>query len=82
MTPDDVVQLFRETAETLHPNQASQNDAILQLAGLLAGSEDWLPRENFDALIGIGAVMFKDGLSQFRARAEVADMMTRSHRKT
>jgi hypothetical protein len=79
MTSDEIVQLFREKAETLDKNQTSQNDAILQLAGLLAGSEEWLPRQSFDALIDIGAVMFRDGLSRFRASSEVADTMNRSH---
>jgi hypothetical protein len=82
MTPDDVVQLFREKAEALDKNQITQNDAILQLAGLLADTEEWLPKQSFNALIDVGAVMFRDGLSRFRATSEVADTMDRSHRES
>lgn len=59
-------------------NHATQNDIFLKLAELLADSKGRLSKESFDVLITIGAVMYKDGLVQFNARADVALVMDKS----
>jgi hypothetical protein len=78
MTQDDVLELFREQATILGQVQASQSDIILRLAQLLADSKGRLSKENFEELVQIGAVMYQEGLGQFRARAEVATTMKKS----
>jgi hypothetical protein len=78
MTQDDVLELFREQAARLGEVQATQTDIILKLAQLLAESRGRLSQENFKELVHIGAVMYQEGLGQFRARTEVTAIMTKS----
>lgn len=78
MTQEDVVELFREKAATLGQVQATQSDIILRLAQLLADSRGRLSKENFEELVHIGAVMYQEGLGQFRARSEVTATMKKS----
>lgn len=78
MTQEDVVELFRQQAATLGEVQSSQTEIILRLAQLLADSRGRLSKENFEELVHIGAVMYQQGLGQYRARAEVAATMIKS----
>jgi hypothetical protein len=78
MTQDDVLKLFREQAAALGEVQATQTDIILKLAQLLADSRGRLSQENFKELVHIGAVMYQEGLEQFRARREVTAIMNKS----
>jgi hypothetical protein len=77
MTQDEILDMFRQRAETLDASTTA-NGTINDLANLLAQSRGRLSKENFDALLQIGAVLYKDGLSQFRARSEVTAMMNKS----
>jgi hypothetical protein len=74
MTEDDVVQLFRKSAETL-VNDYPACDTIMQLAKLLSESKGRMSKDHFEALVHIGAILYKQGLSEFRARSEVAATM-------
>lgn len=78
MTRDDVLELFRKQAATLGEVKSSQSDIILKLADLLAESKGRLSKENFEELLHIGAVMYQEGLGQFRARTELAATMKKS----
>lgn len=78
MTQYDVLELFKERAEKLDVLQASQSDIILRLAQLLADSREYMSKENFEELVQIGAVMYKEGQGQFRARSELATLMKTS----
>jgi hypothetical protein len=79
MTTDDVIQLFRQQAATLGNVKESQRDIIMELAQLLAESRGRLSKENFESLVHIGAVMYQEGLRDYRARSEIATTMETSH---
>ena len=79
MTQDDVIELFRQQAAILGEVKSSQHDIIMSLAKLLAESRGRLSKENFEALVRIGAVMYQEGLAQYRARSEVAATMEASN---
>ena len=78
MTHDEILKLFREEAALLGAEPENQNDLILRLAQLLADSKGRLPKENFDELVHIGAVLYQKGLGQYNARADVAEIMRSS----
>jgi hypothetical protein len=79
MTRDDVIELFRQQAAALGNVKESQHDIIMELAQLLAESRGRLSKENFESLVHIGAVMYQEGLRDYRARSEVAATMEASH---
>lgn len=78
MTQSDVLDLFRKQAATLGEVPATQNEIIFKLAQLLADSRGRLSKEIFEELVFIGAVMYQEGMGQFKARAEVATLMKNS----
>lgn len=75
MNQQDVLNMFRQEAESIDQVEESQGDIINKLAQLLAESRGRLSKENFEDLVHIGAVMYKEGLGKHRARAEVAATM-------
>lgn len=79
MTQDEVIELFRQQSATLGEVKASQHDIIMSLAQLLADSSGRLSKENFESLVHIGAVMYQEGLSQYRARSEIEATMETSN---
>ena len=78
MTADEILKLFREEATLLERTPENQNDLILRLAQLLSDSKGRLPKENFEELVHIGAVLYQKGLGQYNARADVAEIMRNS----
>jgi hypothetical protein len=80
MTQDEVIALFRLQAENMQPGEQAPmlNTVILELAQLLADSRGKLSKENFDTLVRIGGALYREGKSQFDARADVATIMNRS----
>lgn len=54
------------------------NSVVLELAQLLADSRGRLSKENFETLVRIGGVLYKEGLDQFVARSDIADIMKKS----
>lgn len=78
MTQHDVLELFRVQASSLGEVEASQSEIILRLAQLIADTKAYLPEKDFEVLVHIGAVMYQEGLGQYRARQEVATTMERS----
>ena len=81
MNQDDVLKLFRKEAASIEMVEESQSEIINRLAQLLADSRGRLSKENFDDLVHIGAVMYKEGLGKHRARTEVAATMKESLEK-
>lgn len=79
MTKEDILDLFRQRAAMLGEVKDSQHDIIMDLAQLLAESRGKLSKENFEMLVHIGAVMYQEGLRDYRARVEVANTMEASH---
>ncbi len=75
MTQEEVFSLFRQQAAKMTQEAPSQGDLIRDLAQLLADSRGRLSKENFDMLVHIGAVLYKDGLNQFNARKNVSEIM-------
>jgi hypothetical protein len=78
MTQDEILAMFREEAERTPTAPASE--AILALAQLLADSRGRLSKENFETLMSIGAALYKQGKSEFTARADIASIMQQSRR--
>lgn len=80
MTQFEVVMLFNTKAKDLGDDHTTEDNAISRLAQFLADSEDRLSKEDFDFLTHMGALMYKHGLGQYSARADVAAVMSRSAR--
>ncbi|MDQ9171389.1 hypothetical protein Q8A64_13325 [Oxalobacteraceae bacterium R-40] len=80
MTPDEVLELFRQQAADMQKQAPTQNDLIQELSLLLSESRGKLSKENFDALVRLGGALYKTGLDQFNARQNVSDIMQRSAR--
>lgn len=78
MKQEDVLNMFREGAEKLGPVKSSQREVILALAELLANSRGRLSKENFETLVGIGSVLYQEGLAQYSARQEMDSIMKKS----
>lgn len=77
MDESNMLQKFREQAAGMgdHP---TYGDLIGQLARLLAESRGRLSKENFEVLVDVGGALYKAGLSQYQARADVAEVMRKS----
>jgi hypothetical protein len=78
MTEDEVLKRIRKEADDLPVTDTVQGDTIMQFLSVLAESQALLPPENFDRLMHIAALLYKEGLSNFRARTEVAVTMDAS----
>lgn len=78
MTQNEVIDMFRTKAATLDTLPATQRDIILRLADLLAESKGRLSKENFETLVHIGAVMFKEANGKYKAGVEMAATMKKS----
>jgi len=81
MNQDDVLQLFRQHADSLGPIKESQRDIILLLAQVLAASRPDLSRTHFNSLVHVGAVMYQEGLAHFNARSETETLMKEAAEK-
>jgi hypothetical protein len=79
MTQSDVIELFRQQSAMLGEVKSTQHDIIMSLAQLLADSTGRLSKENFESLVHIGAVMYQEGLGQYRARSEIEATMESSN---
>jgi len=82
MTQEEVLELFKKEAATLGTIESSQSDIILKLAQVLADTSDQIAQAAFERMIYVGAVMYQEALGEFRARAEMADMMQTSRSAT
>lgn len=78
MTQDEILDMFRQQAESMPQGLPSANAVILELAQLLAESRGRLSKENFETLVRIGGVLYKEGRNQFDARSDVAEIMKTS----
>lgn len=78
MTQDDILAMFRQQSETMDYAGSRQNEIIFELAQLLADSRGRLSKENFEALVRIGALLYKEGQSRFHAQSDVDGIMKRS----
>jgi hypothetical protein len=78
MTTGDILDLFQKRAGKLGEIKETQSEIILLLAHVIANCKDTLAEEQYDELVHIGAVMYQDGLLQYRARTEVAIIMEKS----
>jgi hypothetical protein len=81
MTQYEVMSLFNQKAEELGDDHTTEDDTISRLAQFLAESELRLSKEDFEFLTHMGAILYKHGLGQFTARADVAAVMKRSARQ-
>jgi hypothetical protein len=81
MTQLDVVMLFNTQAKDLGTDHTTEDNTISRLAQFLADSEGRLSKEDFDFLTHMGALMYKHGLGQYTARADVAVVMSKSARR-
>jgi hypothetical protein len=83
MTPERVIEMFRQHAETIAleaPGPMLAN-VIQELAALLADSRGRLSKETFETLVQIGGVLYREGNSQYRAKSDVDAIMRKSSRK-
>jgi hypothetical protein len=78
MTKDDILDLFRQQADNTAHAVPTPHVVILELAQLLANSCGRLSKEDFDTLVRIGGALYKEGLGQFEARSDVAEIMRKS----
>lgn len=78
MNQEEVLEMFRDGAEQLGPIKESQRDVIRALADLLAHSHSRLSKEDFQALVAIGSVLYQEGLAQYNARQEIDSIMKKS----
>jgi hypothetical protein len=73
--------MFREQASDVPNELPSLNAVILDLSQLLADSRGRLSKENFDALVRIGAALYKEGDSRFHAKSDVDAIMKQSSKE-
>ncbi|RJG06781.1 hypothetical protein D3870_12900 [Noviherbaspirillum cavernae] len=78
MTQDEILDMFRQQADSMPPESPTLNAVILELAQILAQSRGRLPEETFETLVRIGAVLYKEGRNRFDARSDVAEIMKKS----
>lgn len=78
MTQDEILGIFREQADKAQTALPTLNAVILELAHLLADSRGKLSKENFETLIRIGGVLYKEGQNRFDAKSDVAAIMKHS----
>ena len=78
MTQEEILSMFRAEANRMPLELPVANEIILELAQLLAESRERLSKETFETLVHIGGVLYKEGRSQFDARADVAAIMKQS----
>jgi hypothetical protein len=75
MSQDQVLVLFRQKAATMEEGLPLFNIVVLQLAQLLADSRERLLKENFDRLVYIGGILYKEGKMQFKAKSDLHPIM-------
>lgn len=78
MTQDEILDMFRQQSANMSDAFPQPNSVILELAQLLADSRGRLSKENFETLVRIGGVLYKEGLDQFDARSDIAKIMKKS----
>ncbi|HZW12638.1 MAG TPA: hypothetical protein VFF81_05525 [Noviherbaspirillum sp.] len=78
MTQDDILAMFRQQSASMEQAFPRSNSVILELAQLLAESRGRLSKETFETLVRIGGVLYKEGLDQFDARSDIAEIMKKS----
>ncbi|MBI1889827.1 MAG: hypothetical protein HYS18_04215 [Burkholderiales bacterium] len=78
MTQNEALLLIGEEAEKLERSHVRQNDLIFSIARIVSSATETLSQESIEALILIGAFLYKGHLSQIRARADIAQTMTDS----
>jgi len=80
MTPEDVIEMFRQHAATsaLEDRGPMLASVIHELAQLLADSRGRLPKETFDTLVRLGGLLYREGNSQFHAKSDVDAIMKKS----
>lgn len=77
MDKDVVLRLIRERS-TFIDEHATYEEMVNGLAALLSDSKGRFSKEVFEQLVNLGAALYKAGLSQYRARGEVATLMEKS----
>lgn len=80
MTQTEILELFRQQASLLAPESQvpTLNNIIVELAKLLAESRGKLPKENFDSLVHIGSVLYREGNSRYEAHTDMDAIMKHS----
>src|SRR3569832_163393 len=71
MTQVEILRMFRQHAAKAPTELPPFNEVILKLATFLAESCGRLSKENFDTLVWIGGILYKEGNSRFQARSDV-----------
>lgn len=74
---DLVLRLIRERSVSIDEH-ATYEEMVNGLADLLSDSRGRFSKEVFEQLVTLGAVLYKAGLSQYRARGEIASLMKKS----
>lgn len=80
MTQEEILTMFRQQAMEIANDTSSLNAATLKLAQLLADSPGRLSKENFEMLVCIGGVLYKNGRDQYHGKNDVDVIMKHSHR--
>jgi prefoldin subunit 5 len=80
MTQNEILDMFREQADKMQAEIPSLNEVIFDLARLLADSRGKLSKENFDTLVHIGGLLYKEGRSRFQGKTDVDAIMKQSAR--
>lgn len=75
MTQAEVIELFKSESVALEKTYARSEDTVAQLAKVIAHNSAHLSKEDFDALVHIGAWLVKQSDAQTRARAEIVATM-------
>src|SRR3569832_1111099 len=78
MTQDEILSMFRQHAAKAPTELPPFIVVFLLLSTLLADSCGRLSKENFDTLVWIGGILYKEGNSRFQARSDVSDIMKQS----
>lgn len=78
MDQEEILNAFRRDAEAMENEAPALSKVILDLARLLADSRGRLSKEHFEALMDMGAVLYKQADAQFQGRSDVNAIMKQS----
>jgi hypothetical protein len=78
MTREEILDMFRQQSSAMVDQSLDLNAVILTRAQLLADSSGRLSKENFEGLVAMGGVLYREGSRRYQGRSDIAAIMSHS----